>query len=67
MTAPEAIADEHHRKLSTADLTPGDTAYNFVSPIYDFSTGRESATGKQFDLLDAAREKPVALIFGSYT
>ena len=67
MTPPDVMADEHHKKLSTADLKTGDTAYNFTSQIYDFSTGIETATGEHFDLLAVAQEKPVALIFGSYT
>ena len=66
-TPPEIMADEHHRKLSTADVRQGDLAYNFNSPIYDFSSGKEKATGEHFDLLAMSREKPVALIFGSYT
>ena len=52
---------------ATPDLSAGDMAYNFCSPLYDFSDGRENVTEEQFDLLAAAREKPVALIFGSYT
>jgi hypothetical protein len=67
MTPPEIMADPLHRKLATADLKAGDMAYNFKSPIYDFSTGAETETGKHFDLLEVAQEKPVALIFGSYT
>jgi hypothetical protein len=66
-TAPEVLADEHHRKLSTADVQQGELAYNFNSPIYDFSNGVEKPTGKHFDLLTVAQQKPVALIFGSYT
>ncbi len=66
-TAPEVIADEYHRKLSTADLQVGDVAYNFSSPVYDFSSGMEAPTGHHFDLIAMAQEKPVALIFGSYT
>ena len=67
MTAPEAIESELHKKLAQADLKPDDVAYNFSSQIYDFSTGTEVVTGKEFDLLEVAQEKPVALIFGSYT
>jgi hypothetical protein len=53
--------------LRTADLKAGDTAYDFTSPVYDFSDGTEKATGQQFHLSEVAQEKPVALIFGSYT
>lgn len=66
-TAPEVLADEQHKKLSIADVREGDMAYNFSSPIYDFSNGVETPTGRHFDLLRVTQDKPVALIFGSYT
>ncbi len=66
-TPMDIMADPVHQSLSTADLSEGDTAYNIHSPIYDFSDGTEKATGKIFDLAEVAKEKPVALIFGSYT
>jgi hypothetical protein len=67
MTPLDMLADERHGKLATATVKAGDLAYNFSSPIYDFSGGVETVTDKRFDLLEASREKPVALIFGSYT
>ncbi len=67
MTPMDVMADPRHQALSTPDLREGDPAFGFSLPLYDFSTGVESATGADFDLLAAAREKPVALIFGSYT
>ncbi|MEM7019066.1 MAG: hypothetical protein AAF512_17200 [Pseudomonadota bacterium] len=67
MTPPEIMADERHKRLSAANIQAGDMAYNFTSPIYDFSDGVETPTGKHFDLLEISKEKPVALIFGSYT
>lgn len=66
-TPMDVLADPLHRKLSSADLKAGDPAYPFRSRIYDFSDGTEKDTGEDFDLLAAAAEKPVALIFGSYT
>jgi hypothetical protein len=66
-TPMDVLADPQHQALATPDLNAGDMAYNFCSPLYDFSDGRENVTKEQFDLLSAAREKPVALIFGSYT
>ena len=66
-TPMDVLADPQHVALGTPDLAPRDMAYNFCSPLYDFSDGRETVTEEQFDLLTAAREKPVALIFGSYT
>jgi hypothetical protein len=67
LTPMDVMADPRHKDLSTPSLAPGDPAYNFTSAVYDFSEGVEVHTGNTFDLLDAAREKPVALIFGSYT
>jgi len=66
-TPMDVMADPKHQALATASVTQGGPAYDFSSPIYDFSEGRKIATGKTFNLLEAAREKPVALIFGSYT
>ena len=63
----DVMADARHKDLATADLKAGDQAYNFSSQIYDYSDGTAQATGEMFDLLQAAKEKPVALIFGSYT
>ncbi|MFV2090312.1 MAG: hypothetical protein ACC642_06630 [Pseudomonadales bacterium] len=67
MTPMDVMADARHQSLATADVSQGGPAFDFSGPIYDFSNGRKVITGKSFDLLEAAREKPVALIFGSYT
>jgi hypothetical protein len=66
-TPIDVFEDETHQRLTTPDHAEGDTAFDFKRPVYDFSTGREVATGKEFELSTAASEKPVALIFGSYT
>ena len=66
-TPMDIRADPTWKKLTTADLQAGDDAYDFSSPIYDFSDGTEKVTGEHFNLTEASREKPVALIFGSYT
>ena len=66
-TPMDVMADSHHQALATASVTQGGPAHDFSSPIYDFSEGRKISTGATFNLLEAAREKPVALIFGSYT
>jgi hypothetical protein len=66
-TPMDVMADPVHQDLSTPDLAVGDVAYNIRSPLYDFSDGTEKSTGEIFDLAIAAKEKPVALIFGSYT
>jgi hypothetical protein len=66
-TPMDVLADPAHERLATPEVERGGLAYDFTSPVYDFSDGRKVATGRQFGLLEAAREKPVALIFGSYT
>lgn len=69
--SPKTPMDVHNdpdrAKLYTPDLQVGEQAYNFSLPVYDFSTGVQKATENHFDLRNAAAEKPVALIFGSYT
>ena len=66
-TPVDLFADPHIRDLSTPKLKEGDFASNFKLPIHDFSDGMERTTGNAFHLLNAARDRPVALIFGSYT
>lgn len=64
---PDVMADPVHQELSTAKLAQGDAAYDIELPVFDFSEGTERATGETFRLQSVARERPVALIFGSYT
>ena len=66
-TPMDLFEDPRHKDLATASLSRGDPAYDFESKIYDYSDGTEKDTGQLFHLADIAREKPVALIFGSYT
>ena len=66
-TPMDIMADPEHRRLGNAEVEQGGPAYDFSSEIYDFSEGHKVATGQHFNLLTAAREKPVALVFGSYT
>jgi hypothetical protein len=66
-TPMDVHADPQHVALATAEVTPGGPAFGFSGPVYDFSDGRKVITGRRFDLLEAVREKPVALVFGSYT
>ena len=60
-------AEPRHQDLGTAILAEGDDAYDFSSRIYDYSDGIEKDSGNMFHLAEVAKEKPVALIFGSYT
>lgn len=66
-TPMDLFADPKHQDLASAKLNQGDPAFGFALPVYDFSSGQKVETGQSFDLLSRAREKPVALIFGSYT
>ncbi|MCP4007525.1 MAG: hypothetical protein GY725_25375 [bacterium] len=64
---PDIMADPDQKRLATADLVEGDIAFDFESPVADFSTGSERSTGEIFHLQALAAARPVALIFGSYT
>ena len=66
-TPLELRADPEIQALSTPTVEPGGPAFDFSGPVYDFSDGHKIITGRRFNLLEAAREKPVALVFGSYT
>ena len=66
-TPMDILSDPRHIDLSTPEVKQGGPAYDFSSPIYDYSDGTEVATSETFNLLAAVKEKPVALIFGSYT
>jgi hypothetical protein len=67
MTPVDVMADPVHKDLATAEVAVGEPAFDFELPVYDFSDGMERATGASLRLSDAAGERPVALIFGSYT
>ena len=64
---PDIMADPAVLDLSTAKLALGDPAFDFERPLYDFSSGVQQQTGELFRLSDAAKHRPVALVFGSYT
>ena len=66
-TPMDVMSDPMMAALSTPQVAAGQPAHDFTREVYDFSEGRQIATGRRFNLLDATREKPVALIFGSYT
>ncbi len=67
MTMPDVLADPRRQALATPAVEPGGAAYDFSGPVYDFSQGKQIITGQRFNLLESAAEKPVALVFGSYT
>ena len=59
LTLQDVLASEDYRDLSTAKVSEGDVAPDFELPLL----GRED-TVRLSSLLD---ERPVALVFGSYT
>ena len=55
------MASPRYRDLWTAKLAPGDPAFDFELPRLD------SSEGETVRLSSFAGERPVALVFGSYT
>jgi len=66
-TPVDLANDPEMRDLSTPNLEEGGVAFDFELPVYDFSDGDERLTGETFNLSEVADDRPVALIFGSYT
>ncbi|MDP6376750.1 MAG: hypothetical protein QF921_12395 [Pseudomonadales bacterium] len=67
LTPMDVMSNESLIALSNATVEPNGPAYDFSSPVFNFNDGREVATNRRFNLLETARKKPVALVFGSYT
>jgi hypothetical protein len=65
LTLETAMASPLYRRLMEPELEPGQPAFAFELPLLDPRTHRPS--GKRIRLADFAGERPVALIFGSYT
>ena len=65
LTLETAMASPLYRRLMTPELAPGEPAFPFELPLLDPETHRPS--GELVRLADFAGERPVALIFGSYT
>ncbi len=65
LTLETAMASPLYRKLMDPELRPGEPAFAFELPRLDPETHRPS--GERVRLADFAGERPVALIFGSYT
>ena len=65
LTLETAMAAPLYRKLMDPELHPGDPAFAFALPRLDPKTHRPS--GERVRLADFAGERPVALMFGSYT
>lgn len=67
MGLPDLETHPVYQDLVAAKLAPGDPAFDFDLPLYDFSDGTRVETGGRFHLESVAASRPVALVFGSYT
>ncbi len=56
-----------YRAVATPQLAVGDPAFDFELPLLDASDGVPRETGGTVRLSSFAGERPVALVFGSYT
>ncbi len=65
LTLEDVMSSPAYLRLRTPDLAPGDQAFPFDLPRLDPQTHRPS--GARARLGDFAGERPVALVFGSYT
>ena len=61
----DVMSSPAYRRLMTPELALGDTAFPFDLPLLDPESHRPS--GQRVRLADLAGERPVALVFGSYT
>ncbi len=66
-TPIDTMKDPLLRDLAKPKLSVGDPAFDIELPAYDFSAGYERLTGETFRLSKVADDRPVALIFGSFT
>jgi hypothetical protein len=65
LTLETAMASPLYQRLMAPELGPGEPAYQFELPLLDPETHKPS--DERVRLADFAGERPVALIFGSYT
>jgi len=65
LTLETTMASPLYRRLMAPELAPGDPAFPFELPLLDPRTHRPR--GELVRLADFAGERPVALVFGSYT
>ena len=64
LTLEQAMASPLYRRLMEPELRAGDPAFPFELPLLD---PQHRPSGERVRLADFAGERPVALIFGSYT
>ncbi|HWL33437.1 MAG TPA: hypothetical protein VNP89_07515 [Gaiellaceae bacterium] len=65
LTLETAMSSPLYQRLMAPELTPGEPAFAFELPLLDPETHRPS--GALVRLAGFAGERPVALVFGSYT
>ncbi|MGH3072842.1 MAG: hypothetical protein ACRDNB_11335 [Gaiellaceae bacterium] len=65
LTLEQAMSSPFYGNLMAPELRPGETAVDFELPLLDPETHHPS--GRRVRLGDFAGERPVALVFGSYT
>jgi hypothetical protein len=65
LTLEAAMASPLYQRLMAPELAPGEAAFPFDLPLLDPETHRP--LDKRVRLRDFAGERPVALVFGSYT
>jgi hypothetical protein len=61
----DVMSSPLYRNLMAPDLSPGEPAFPFDLPLLD--PGTHAPSGERVRLADFAGERPVALVFGSYT
>ena len=64
LTLDDVMSSPAHRRLMTPELAPGDLAFAFALSLLDPETHKPSGRVR---LEDYAGDRPVALVFGSYT
>jgi hypothetical protein len=61
----DVMSSQFYGRLMSPELEVGDPAFPFDLPLLDSETHEPS--GRHIRLADFAGERPVALVFGSYT
>ena len=62
----DVMSSPRYRDLWTPRLAPGDPAFDFELPLLS-GAGDRAVSGKMVRLSSFSGERPVALVFGSYT
>ena len=65
LTLDDVMSSPAYLALRTPDLAIGDPAFDFELPLLDGDT--HERTGESVRLSSFAGDRPIALVFGSYT